>query len=248
MKRQQQSQPQQPQQPQQQQPVAANSFYHSNANPQFHGSMMQGRPSQRPPTSIGPTQGNYMPVQNTAGAGSVPIMPLHPQQPLPSPMLNPNMRPPFTNITHTQQQQQQQTAPPSTVSANIPPHLLALLQTEGKKIEQDQDKALIDLLGQLEEFSPIIPDELVNHYMMKSGLDIQDVKIKRLLALLTQKYVTDVAQNALQYAKLRQNTLTSVPGPPGSTLGSRRLVLSMEDLTMAMKDYDVHMKKPPYYR
>lgn len=151
-----------------------------------------------------------------------------------------------SNLQHHDQRYIQ---PPTSTFSSIPPNLSNMIQKEGKQLEMNQDKAMLELLNQLEDFSPIIPDELTEHYMIKAGLDIKDVKIKRLIALLTQKYVTDIAQNALQYSKLRQG------GSSGSTISkspnnnnSKRLILTMEDLSSAMRDYDIHVKRPPYYR
>lgn len=203
----------------------------------------QVRPSASPSTFYHPTNAplSNIPQQMMNGVNTQQSMhTIHSQSQSQSVVIMPS------NLQHHDQRYVQASA--STFNS-IPSNLSNIIQKEGKQLEMDQDKAMLELLNQLEDFSPIIPDELTEHYMIKAGLDVKDVKIKRLIALLTQKYVTDIAQNALQYSKLRQG------GSSGSTISksannsnSKRLILTMEDLSSAMRDYDIHVKRPPYYR
>ncbi|XVF48225.1 hypothetical protein PTKIN_Ptkin03bG0172800 [Pterospermum kingtungense] len=65
--------------------------------------------------------------------------------------------------------------------------------------KHDDDSALADFLASLMDYTPTIPDELVEHYLAKSGFQCPDVRLIRLVAVATQKFVTDVASDALQY-------------------------------------------------
>ncbi|KAL2925752.1 Transcription initiation factor TFIID subunit 10 [Bienertia sinuspersici] len=49
------------------------------------------------------------------------------------------------------------------------------------------------------DYSPTIPDELVEHYLAKSGFQCPDVRLIRLVAVATQKFISEVATDALQY-------------------------------------------------
>ncbi|TID30722.1 hypothetical protein CANINC_000638 [Pichia inconspicua] len=74
------------------------------------------------------------------------------------------------------------------------------------------DKTLEELLDLLDDpdFTPIIPDAVTDYYLSKSGLALggsdEEVKIKRLLALATQKFVSDIATDAYEYSRIRSNT------------------------------------------
>nr|KJB55158.1 hypothetical protein B456_009G066200 [Gossypium raimondii] len=65
--------------------------------------------------------------------------------------------------------------------------------------KHDDDSALSDFLASLMDYTPTIPDELVEHYLAKSGFQCPDVRLIRLVAVATQKFVAEVANDALQY-------------------------------------------------
>ena len=78
---------------------------------------------------------------------------------------------------------------------------------------------------------------------------------KRLLALCTQKFISDLATDAYQFSKIRSSSSTSgaqVPqmgarvGRPGKDKG--RSVLTLEDLSAALGDGGVNVKRPEFYR
>lgn len=70
------------------------------------------------------------------------------------------------------------------------------------------DKTLDELLGLLDDqyFTPIIPDAVTDYYLAKNGLTTSNVQIKRLLALATQKFISDIATDAYEYSRIRSNT------------------------------------------
>ncbi|MBA0658061.1 hypothetical protein Goklo_010302 [Gossypium klotzschianum] len=70
--------------------------------------------------------------------------------------------------------------------------------------KHDDDSALSDFLASLMDYTPTIPDELVEHYLAKSGFQCPDVRLIRLVAVATQKFVAEVANDALQHCKARQ--------------------------------------------
>ncbi|XP_022754439.1 transcription initiation factor TFIID subunit 10-like isoform X4 [Durio zibethinus] len=65
--------------------------------------------------------------------------------------------------------------------------------------KNDDDSALSDFLASLMDYTPAIPDELVEHYLAKSGFQCPDVRLIRLVAVATQKFVAEVASDALHY-------------------------------------------------
>lgn len=64
----------------------------------------------------------------------------------------------------------------------------------------------------------------------------------RLISLAAQKFVSDIANDALQHCKVRSSNQAS------KTKGKdRRYTLTMEDLAPALAEYGITVRKPPYY-
>ncbi|CAK9436381.1 uncharacterized protein LODBEIA_P09390 [Lodderomyces beijingensis] len=71
-----------------------------------------------------------------------------------------------------------------------------------------KDKALKEVLDMMDdEFAPIIPDAVTDYYLAKNGFESSDIKIKRLIALATQKFISDIAQDAYEYSRIRNSSV-----------------------------------------
>ncbi|KAI5817201.1 transcription initiation factor TFIID 23-30kDa subunit-domain-containing protein, partial [Pyronema omphalodes] len=77
-----------------------------------------------------------------------------------------------------------------------------------------KDKNLREFLDMMDEYAPIIPDAVTDYYLSLSGLQTNDIRLKRLLALATQKFIADIAADAYQYSRIRQNS-SNAGGAPG---------------------------------
>ncbi|KAF5193453.1 Transcription initiation factor tfiid subunit [Thalictrum thalictroides] len=110
---------------------------------------------------------------------------------------------------------------------------------------QDDDSALSDFLASLMDYTPTIPDELVEHYVAKSGFQCPDVRLIRLVAVATQKFIAEVATDALQHCKARQASV--VKDKRDKQQKDKRLTLTMEDLSKALHEYGVNMKHQEYF-
>lgn len=67
-----------------------------------------------------------------------------------------------------------------------------------------KDKTLKEVLDLIEgDFAPIIPDIVTEYYMAKNGFETSDIRVSRLLALATQKFILDIAQDAYEYSCIR---------------------------------------------
>ncbi|XP_010548561.1 PREDICTED: transcription initiation factor TFIID subunit 10-like isoform X2 [Tarenaya hassleriana] len=110
--------------------------------------------------------------------------------------------------------------------------------------KHEHDAALTDFLASLMDYTPTIPDELVEHYLAKSGFQCPDVRLIRLVAVATQKFVADVASDALQHCKARQATV--VKDKRQQKL-DKRLILTMDDLSKALHEYGVNVKHQEYF-
>ncbi|KAJ1719537.1 hypothetical protein LPJ53_005715 [Coemansia erecta] len=104
------------------------------------------------------------------------------------------------------------------------------------------EKSLAEFLVQMDNYAPIIPEALTDYYLAQAGFECSDVRIKRLLALATQKFISDVAIDAFQYNRIRQQATKEKKFQNKD----RKTVLSMDDLTAALAEYGVNIKKPEY--
>ncbi|KAI5478950.1 transcription initiation factor TFIID subunit 10 [Pseudohyphozyma bogoriensis] len=117
-----------------------------------------------------------------------------------------------------------------------------------KELEQERDDLdLAELLESMDEWKPVIPDEVTSYYLQRSGFETSDVRVKRLLALATQRFISSISSDAFQYARTR-----TAAGPGGRTGGGgakdrTRTVLTMEDLSAALKEYGVGADRAQYY-
>ncbi|KAL5850108.1 hypothetical protein ACOSQ4_008121 [Xanthoceras sorbifolium] len=109
----------------------------------------------------------------------------------------------------------------------------------------DDDATLTDFLASLMDYTPTIPDELVEHYLAKSGFQCPDVRLTRLVAVATQKFVAEVASNALQQCKARQSAV--VKDKREKQQKDKRLILTMEDLSKALREQGVNVKHQEYF-
>ncbi|XP_066356134.1 transcription initiation factor TFIID subunit 10-like isoform X1 [Miscanthus floridulus] len=62
----------------------------------------------------------------------------------------------------------------------------------------DDEAALTEFLSTLMDYTPTIPDELVEHYLGRSGFQCPDLRLTRLVAGATQKFLSDIASDSLQ--------------------------------------------------
>ncbi len=101
---------------------------------------------------------------------------------------------------------------------------------------------LSDFMMQLEEYQPTIPDAVTKYYLSTAGFDTADPRVLRLVSLAAQKFVSDVANDALQHCKMRN------AGQQVKTKSKdRKYVMTMEDLSQALGSQGVQVKKPPYF-
>lgn len=124
--------------------------------------------------------------------------------------------------------------------------------TRLKPILERRDRSLKELLESMDEFAPIIPDAVTDFYLSKAGFHTTDQRVKRLLALATQKFVTDIATDAYQFARIRSQA-GGQPQQPQGGAGRRpgmtqKTVLTAEALSAVLADYGIDSKRPDFYR
>ncbi|KAM5533852.1 hypothetical protein V8D89_012515 [Ganoderma adspersum] len=118
--------------------------------------------------------------------------------------------------------------------------------------EMRKDKTLAEFLLMLDDYEPLIPNEVTEYYLQRVGFECEDVRLKRLLSLAAQKFVSDIAADAYQHARIRANAAggRSRANQPSGTASARdktKTTLTMDDLSAALAEYGINSRKPEFY-
>ncbi|KAG2364128.1 transcription initiation factor TFIID 23-30kDa subunit-domain-containing protein [Suillus spraguei] len=147
------------------------------------------------------------------------------------------------DVSQPQSSQTATTAAGSSSSASQP-------QSRQAAEEARKDRTLAEFLVMLDEYEPLIPNEVTDYYLQRVGFECEDVRLKRLLSLAAQKFVSDIAADAYQHARIRTNAVGGRARGPLSGPGSKdktRTALTMDDLSAALAEYGINAKKPEFY-
>lgn len=84
------------------------------------------------------------------------------------------------------------------------------------------------------------------HWGEKDSLtDKRHLCSKKLFALAAQKFIADVATDAFQFNKVRQSSSSTRTTTKANK--EKKIILNMDDLSSALTEYGVHVKKPDFY-
>lgn len=131
-----------------------------------------------------------------------------------------------------------------------------LLAQRGEE-EARTNRSLAELVRMLDDYSPLIPDEVTDFYLERAGLACDDVRLKRLVSMAAEKFVSDIAADAFQYARIRSNAGPGGRGKPptnppvgqGTQARDRsRTVLTMDDLSAALAEWGVNARRAEFFR
>ncbi|KAJ9478394.1 Transcription initiation factor TFIID subunit 10 [Pseudozyma hubeiensis] len=143
--------------------------------------------------------------------------------------------------------------------------------TRREEEEARKGRTLAEFMQLLDGYTPLIPDQVTDFYLEKVGFECHDVRLKRLLSLAAEKFVSDIAADAFQYARIRTNAGpggrpraqvgagaagaggAAAGGAAGGALpaGARdrsRTVLTMDDLSAALGEYGINARRAEYFR
>ncbi|KAJ6652294.1 hypothetical protein lerEdw1_012747, partial [Lerista edwardsae] len=102
---------------------------------------------------------------------------------------------------------------------------------------------LVDFLLQLEDYTPTIPDAVTGYYLNRAGFEASDPRIIRLISLAAQKFISDIANDALQHCKMKG----TASGSSRNKSKDKKYTLTMEDLAPALAEYGINVKRPHYF-
>jgi len=105
-------------------------------------------------------------------------------------------------------------------------------------------QTLSEFLMTLEDYTPKISDAATSSYLASAGFEASDPRIARLVSIAAQKFISDIANYALQHCKMRRaNTVQSSK----NKTKDKRFILTIEDLAPALAEYVIVVPKPPYF-
>ncbi|KAI8373860.1 transcription initiation factor TFIID 23-30kDa subunit-domain-containing protein [Blakeslea trispora] len=102
---------------------------------------------------------------------------------------------------------------------------------KASKAPLDKERQVAEILASMDNHTSIIPDSVVDYYLSRSGFDCEDTKIKKLFALAAQKYLTDVAESALELTQSKQ-------AETDDTKQGQKKILRLEELSSVLMKYD----------
>ncbi|EPR79980.1 Transcription initiation TFIID 10 [Spraguea lophii 42_110] len=96
---------------------------------------------------------------------------------------------------------------------------------------------------EIPKFSHLIPEEVIDYFLEKAGVDTADPDVKKTIALLGQKFLTDVAESSFQFHKLNQKATQK----DKRFAKEKRPTLQMVDLEKALEEQGIDISRPHIY-
>ncbi|KAH8402995.1 hypothetical protein KR222_002690 [Zaprionus bogoriensis] len=131
------------------------------------------------------------------------------------------------------------------------------VETDGESVEVDvvpvsaEEADMEELLKQLEDYTPTVPDALTLHVLRKSGFATVDPRIVRIVSVSAQKFISDIVNDALQHCKTRTTNIQHSSGHSSNkdkkNPKDRKYTLTTEDLVPALADHGITVRKPQYF-
>ena len=85
----------------------------------------------------------------------------------------------------------------------------------------------------------------MTYYLNRSGFNCPDDRVKRLIAVAAQKFISDIASEALTIARARSQKGKRDASASAST--DTKLVLTTEELSIAASKHGIAVKKPKFF-
>lgn len=129
-----------------------------------------------------------------------------------------------------------------TITVNSPQIIQSPSNSSSSSHSSVGGQQLVDFLPSLEDYTPTIPDAVTGAFLNSAGFASNDPRVVRLISLAAQKFLSDVANDALQHCRVRTSNQSSK-----SKSKDRTYTLTMDDLTPALAEHGITVRKPPYF-
>lgn len=100
-----------------------------------------------------------------------------------------------------------------------------------------------ELKQKLASYTPMIPNSVIESYLEKAGIETLDENVKKMISLMSHKFLTDVAVGAFQYHKI----FTKAAQKDKRFGKEKKTTLQIQDLEKSLKDMGIDIKRPSYY-
>jgi transcription initiation factor TFIID subunit 10 len=113
---------------------------------------------------------------------------------------------------------------------------------------EENEKKLLDVLALVDSYEPLIPEELIDYYFTKAGVQCEDARLKKLVSLIGQKFLSDVTSDAIKHARLRNSSNALGSSVKPSSLKGKQPSFTLEDLSFALSERGIDIQRPPYHQ
>eukprot|EP00761_Pharyngomonas_kirbyi_P012421 gb/GECH01012448.1/.p1 GENE.gb/GECH01012448.1/~~gb/GECH01012448.1/.p1 ORF type:complete len:131 (+),score=34.04 gb/GECH01012448.1/:1-393(+) len=113
--------------------------------------------------------------------------------------------------------------------------------------EPDEKEKLKEFLESLDEYTPAVPNALVEYYLKRTGFNCDDERVQKLIGLAAQKFISDIATDSMHFCKIRQQSAPSKEKKSQQSGRDKKYSLQVEDLAASLEEYGITIRKPEYY-
>ena len=137
--------------------------------------------------------------------------------------------------------------------------ILALEGNDGnEEVTENQPEASVDeacpnlpstadnflsVVESLDDYTTTVPNTLTASILSRAGMDTADQRMVTLVSLAAQKFISDLASDALTHRKMRQASSNHIK--KGNK--EKKYAMTTDDLAIALQDKGIAVKKPPYH-
>lgn len=105
------------------------------------------------------------------------------------------------------------------------------------------DSEFKEFKEKMASYSPIIPESVIDSYCERCGIESLDPDVRKTIALMSHKFLTDVGVAAFQYHKL-----FSKAAQKDKRFGrEKKVTLQVQDLEKALKEMGIDISRPNYF-
>jgi transcription initiation factor TFIID subunit 10 len=109
----------------------------------------------------------------------------------------------------------------------------------------------------LQDINTTIPDPVILHYMKQSGFIANDPKLIKIISLASQKFISEIVNDCMQYSKLKTSTSkanaqSASAASSGAQSNDKKQtnnsnILTLDDLSLVLQEHGINVKKPMYF-